>query len=533
MKRLSCLWVLVLVAAGVCTSSCVARVRSVPVRPEKVAVPEMAPLPLVPAPPQPDMQARAVREPEDAMLGRALLDRRLGFYQARLAGWQVVERQLTDLGLADRPAGWGRCLDEVGELRDQYEMASRQAGQENQDQEDGAPGQRGGELFDRDISYLGSGCDAILALGTASFAVRSAPPPTEASAQTASLPAASLLPEARQQFGLALLQAGQFEAAANVLAGEESGELLSDEDVTRLRLTADLLLAVGRVAEASGRYERLDRYGNALHGVERWVAEQLELLRDADAQSPDFPGFLAVLRAYLLFDGRQVSGELRQGVARLEEQAPASVLAKRGRRLLEMAEEKSGEWLPARLTEVDALIEAREFARALAVLDGLAAREDMDRDQQAMVHEALVKARQAKFLAEETQETSPEQEAGSAWENGLQLLDAGKYDEAIAIFTALLETGYQSQAREKLGEASDLAIKQTRGQASALFVQARQTASQERKKTVLMESWKLLKGAESRYPGATSTMLEKVRQNLGYLEDYIRQVDPALLDTAR
>ena len=542
MKRTSWLWVLGLVAAGVCTSSCGARLRSVPVRPEKAAVPQMvrqsaAGQKEVPAAPglaesAPVGQPPPVCEPADAMAGQEMLGRRLRFYEARLAGWQAVEGQVAALGLADRPAGWGRCLAEVGELHDQYEMASRQVAPDGQSQDSVALGRWVGELLDRDVGYLGSGCEAVLAMGTAALAGRPEAKAPAVGERSASLPAAPLPPEARRQFGLALLRAGQLEAAANVLAGEGGGESSPNDDMAGPRLTADLLLAVGRVAEARSHYEMLGRACSALPGVDRWVADQLELLRGADVQSAAFPGFLAVLRAYLVSDGQRVPDDLREGVARLEAQAPSSGLARQGRRLLEMAEEKGGVGLPERLAEVDRLVETREFARGLAILEGLATRDDLNPAQQAMVRDALLKVRKAKFLAEETQ-PPPEQEVAGQWENGVQLLESRKYDEAIAIFTALLETGDQAQAKEKLGEASDLAIKEIRGQASALFVQARQTASLERKKSLLMESWKLLRGAETRYPGATVAMLEKVRQNRGYLEDYIRQVDPALLDASR
>jgi hypothetical protein len=464
------------------------------------------------------------------MAGQEMQESRLLFYQERLADWQGVEGQMAVLAHDLRPMGWYRCLDEARDLHDQYERSRQQVAPDDVALDSVPPDLRAGELLDRDITYMRSGCDAILAIGSAAFSAQPEGMAVASRARSAALPAAPPAAETRQQFALALMQGGQFEMAANVLAGAGNGVSSGSEELAMPRLTADLLLAVGRVTEARGRYEMLGRYSGDLRGVDRWVVEQQEFLRGVDTQSAAFPAFLSVLRAYLLFDGKRVPDDLREGVARLEEQAPASVPARRGRRLLEMVEEKLGDWLPGRLAEVNGLVAAQEFARALAILEGLAARDDLDPARQALVHDALAQAQKAKFLVEEARQAAPEQEAVMQLENGMQLLESRQYDEAIAFFTALLATGHQAEAREKIGQASDLAIKEIRGRASALFVQARQTNTHERKKILLMESRQLLQDALTRYPSATAAMLDKVRQNLVYLEDNIRQVDPTLLE---
>jgi hypothetical protein len=484
---------------------------------------------------------------EDVLGGANLHERRFRSYGPRLTRWQTLEQHMTALGLAERPAGWRRCLDEVRYLQQGYDVWLR----EGEGQQEGYElSLDPGHLLQRDFVYLESGCEGVFNLGSETLAgwlgrfsasidesslaatMKDSALVDEMAAHARAfyddLPASQQLPESRRQFGLALLRNGHFNAASNVLTKVETGCRWTAEEADLQQLAADLLLAQGRVAAARQRYQILSGFFRGLHSTDRWVSGQLNLLESTEVRTAGFPAYLKALRSYLLFDGEQIPNELRQGVWHLEDTAPESMLARSGHRMLELAEDRVRDTVEHQLREADALVDRRDFARARVILEALEGRDDLDTSTQLIVEDALAKVRLVESLDHETQRMVQEQERAIQWENGLNLLDLHQFDEAIAVFGTLQGSSYEEQAREKIVEASNQAAKQLRRQASALFVQARGANLPDRKKALLLESWQLLKGIETRYPGAT--ILEKVRQNTVYLEDYIRQVDPSMLE---
>ena len=118
-----------------------------------------------------------------------------------------------------------------------------------------------------------------------------------------------------------------------------------------------------------------------------------------------------------------------------------------------------------------------------------------------------------------------EQEQLEKWGNASGLFDSGKYDEAIAEFSCLLDTNYGGAAREKILEAQTSMATRLRRQAATIL--ARKTDDPAQKKKLLEESWLLLNRILTTYPEAA--IIDKVRQNQAQIELQLKQLDPALL----
>ena len=479
-------------------------------------------------------------------IGLELAAARQRSYETRFGKWEEVERQMAVFGFEDRPPGWLVCLEEVQALRDQYNYWLQNI------QERRIASYEDVAFLQRDMQFLESGCGEVFSLGQDALsgwlgrladAFLDQGEPSEDAwpglgiegelAATArylyvTMPEQQVTAEVRRLFGLSLLASGQLDAAAGVLSGGNTPWRLEGNELHHRQLEADLLLAAGKVEEARGRYQRLGDFFSTLHNVDRWVSEQRVVLKDIDPQSPSFSLFVAVMRAYLLFDGRQVPQALRDGVERLEQLDPAGALARRGRQVLDLVEDQTFAWMRRRMDEADAYVEDKEFERAMTVLEELLAGNGRSYASQEMVRSAMERVRMAEELEMETQRLLNEQELAIQWENSLNLLDLRKYDEAIAIFMALQESDYADKAAEKIVEASSLAAKGVRRQASSIFMEARKAVDFERKQVLLLESWRMLNGIRSRYPQAT--IMDKVQQNINFLKKYIMEVDPTLLE---
>ncbi len=474
--------------------------------------------------------------------GLGTLEFRQRGYGKRRDQWQDLERQMVTLGFQERPKAWYRCLSEVQSLADQY--AALLDGRALAGVFTGEV-----ELFKKDIFYLESGCDDVRAIGkdalgrwAEQFSIESdivhAGPGQFFQGKItalemfrellAGLPEQRLEAGVRRSFALALLRSGRLEAALNLLIESNDKCQLGNDALGLRQLVADLLLATGRVDEARQHYEALEGFFSTLYGVDRWVTDQLTLLRNETTHSGSFALFLNVLRSYLLFDGKIVPVDMEKGVVGLEQAAPGSSLAARGRQLFSMIERQVLTWVESRLEKADELVEKKDFESALEILQELADLQGLGKIPDEMVREALDKVRLAQSLEVETQRMLQEQELSIKWEDGLNLLDLKQFDDAIEVFASLLDTGYQNQAKEKIVEASNMAAKLLRRQASSLFVEARKAIDPDRKKVLLRESLDLLRTIGSRYP--ETEILEKVRQNLNYLEEYIGRLDPTLLE---
>ena len=119
------------------------------------------------------------------------------------------------------------------------------------------------------------------------------------------------------------------------------------------------------------------------------------------------------------------------------------------------------------------------------------------------------------------------QELQNQWNNGMLLTKGGRYDEALAVFTNLLDTEYSIKAESKIKEISLEAAKADRRKAAELFIRFTKTSEPESKKKLLVESRKLLKNILIKYPEVE--IAPKVLGNIKRVEQEMNAIDPNLV----
>ena len=102
-----------------------------------------------------------------------------------------------------------------------------------------------------------------------------------------------------------------------------------------------------------------------------------------------------------------------------------------------------------------------------------------------------------------------------------------EYEEALKVFTELLETEYSSKAKQKIDEISLQAAKADRRKAADLFIRFTKTTDLESKKKLLVESRKLLKNILVKYPEVE--IVPKVMGNIERVEQEMTAIDPNLI----
>jgi tetratricopeptide (TPR) repeat protein len=131
------------------------------------------------------------------------------------------------------------------------------------------------------------------------------------------------------------------------------------------------------------------------------------------------------------------------------------------------------------------------------------------------------------FEVEESKRMAVEEAMHEIWSEGQTLLRSKEYDQAIEVFSTLLETTYAERANDKIVEASQLAAQEDRRKAAELFVRATKTNDQESRVALLLQSRELLKGILQKYQ--QSGLVEKAERNLRRIEQEIMVIDPSLL----
>ena len=213
-------------------------------------------------------------------------------------------------------------------------------------------------------------------------------------------------------------------------------------------------------------------------------------------------------------------------VEKLEELYPASPLTARARDMFGKIEDSQREWLKSEMDRVDQYLAEHDFYQAKSLLELLLVG-DLETSSLELVQQAMDNAIRAEQQYIIETRLSEAQNQAEKWDKAVNMLDSGKYDQAISEFTALFNTDYDVPAREKIKEAMEAAATQMRRQAANLFIKARKAEGDDEKKKYLEESWSLLNKIIISYPQVT--IIDKVRQNQDLIEQQIAQLDPQLL----
>lgn len=109
------------------------------------------------------------------------------------------------------------------------------------------------------------------------------------------------------------------------------------------------------------------------------------------------------------------------------------------------------------------------------------------------------------------------------WGEAEAALQASEYDKAIALFSDLLNTSMDTQAREKIKKVSLTAGQEARQEAAIFFQRAKSTTNLRVKRQHLLSSQKILKGILQKYPHAG--LDTKVKRNLSRVEKELTALD--------
>ena len=476
---------------------------------------------------------------------RDAIEQRLRLYEDKLWSWNILENQMAEWGIEDqRPSGWYACLKQLERLVTNYSKVRdiRSGDIQAEDLEAG---------YWLDIEYLESNCDEvyeIVAAAEVNWTGQFADSQAEQLAANVkhlaengkdkealqayhdlitTFPNYTIQPSLSKSHSLALIRTGQLDKAVSVLQQSLKGLGPQQDNLFMLRLYADLLLATSNVEEAKLQYLRLADVFTEVKDYDRWVADQLALLKNIEGYDNELVSFIAVMQAYVAFDGMHVPSSLRRRVDQLESQYPASIIANRARNILWQVEEQAGTWVGRKLVKVDSLVENKEYQKAVAILEGLLDGQ-LPPEIKDVVQKTLDDVKLAEVEEQKAKQLLLEQARTMQWDEATRLFEMRQYDTAIAAYTLLLDTDYEDQAKEKIKDAANLAASEMRRTAANLFVKARRTGSQEQRKALMLESWQLLNQIPIKYPDAE--ILDKVAENIKILEDQIRILEPELLE---
>jgi hypothetical protein len=133
----------------------------------------------------------------------------------------------------------------------------------------------------------------------------------------------------------------------------------------------------------------------------------------------------------------------------------------------------------------------------------------------------------AEAVENETGKMARMQDLQNQWNNGMLLANGERYEEAIDVFTSLLDTEYSTRAVAKIKELSLDAANADRRKAADLFIRFTKTTDLESRKKLLVESRKYLKNILVKYPEVE--IASKVRGNIERVEQEMNAIDPNLV----
>ncbi|MCP4339734.1 MAG: hypothetical protein GY799_12795 [Desulfobulbaceae bacterium] len=331
-------------------------------------------------------------------------------------------------------------------------------------------------------------------------------------------------------YGNALMYLHQEEKAAEVYQQVVDQMSNSDEQATDLvslrKMLADLYTASGNYRSAATEYKKISEDYLNLGRLEEWSKLQLSILDRSQDGSPELKEFSEMLRDYLGFIPERDGYMIIWQTEKFQSSYPYSPVASNVDFIRDSVTEAADNWFNGFMAEVDKLASEKKFAKALRLL------ETMPTDIVSADKQIVIKAKHEELLLEEAVENETGkmakiQELQNQWNNGMLLTKGGRYDEAIAVFTNLLDSEYSIKAESKIKEISLEAAKADRRKAAELFIRFTKTSEPESKKKLLVESRKLLKNILIKYPEVE--IAQKVLGNIKRVEQEMNAIDPNLV----
>lgn len=338
---------------------------------------------------------------------------------------------------------------------------------------------------------------------------------------------------ARLSYANALMYLHQEEAAAEMylqIVEQMSASKEQSTDLISLRkMLADLYTASGNFIAAEAQYKKISGDYNKVGEIEEWSQLQLSILERSLQGSPELTEYSGLLRNYLGFIPEKDGYKIVWQAEKFLQNYPYSAVASNADIIKTTALARADEWLNSFLAEVDASAEENKYQEAVDLL-GTIPDDIIDEKKQVTLKARMDELMLAEAVDRETQKLARVQELQRKWNSGMLLVKGERFDEAIDIFTEMLETEYGVKAEEKIDEVSLLAARADRRKAADLFIRYTKTEDVEAQKKLLIESRRMLKDILVKYPEVDIT--EKVRGNIKRVEQEMNSIDPNLLSIA-
>ena len=331
-------------------------------------------------------------------------------------------------------------------------------------------------------------------------------------------------------YGNALMYLHQEEKAAEVYQQVVNQMTDSDEQATDLvslrRVLADLYTASGNYRLAATEYKNISQDYLKIGQLEEWSKLQLSILDRSKDGSPELKQFSDVLRNYLGFiperDGYKIIWQAEKFLASY----PYSPVVSNVELIKDSVKAAADKWFNGLLGEVNNLGQEKQFAKALKLLETVPT-DIVGPEKQLVINSKKEELQLAEAVENETGKMVRMQDLQNQWNNGMLLAKGGRYEEAIVVFTNLLDTEYSTKAEAKIKELSIDAAKVDRRKAADLFIRFTKTSDIESKKKLLVESRKLLKNILIKYPDVD--IASKVAGNIERVEQEMNKIDPNLV----
>ena len=337
---------------------------------------------------------------------------------------------------------------------------------------------------------------------------------------------------AKIKYGNALMYLHQEGKATEVYREVVDQMSDSDEQATDLvslrKILADLYTAAGDYESAKVQYKKISEDYQNLGQLEEWSKLQLSILDRSLDDSPELNEYSSMLRNYLGFIPDQDGYKIVWQADKFLSNYPYSAVASNVDFIRESAMLRADDWFNSFIGVVDSLGAEKKFDEALELLETIPT-EIIDADKQLQVRGKNEELLLAAAVERETDKMALIQELQHQWNNGMLLVKAGRYDEAIDVFTNLLDSEYGVKAENKIKEISMQAAKADRKKAAGLFIRFTKTTDLESRKKLLIESRTLLQNILIKYPDAEIT--SKVKGNIARVEQEMNLIDPNLINS--
>lgn len=331
-------------------------------------------------------------------------------------------------------------------------------------------------------------------------------------------------------YGNALMYMHQEEKAAGMYKQVVDQMSSSEEQATDLvslrKVLADLYTASGNYKAAETQYKKISEDYQNLGRHEEWSKLQLSILDRSMEDSPELIEYSALLRNFLGFIPEQDGYTVVWQAEKFLNNYPYSPVASNADYIKEIATQMADNWFNGFIAEVDGLKDAKKFQEALELLETLPT-DIISTDKQIGVKEKNEELLLTEAVEKETEKMALIQELQHQWNNGMVLVKDGRYDEAIVVFTNLLDTEYSTKAERKINEIALEAAKKDRKKAAQIFVRFTKTTDPESRKKLLLECRKVLKAILVKYPEVD--IAPKVLGNIKRVEQEMNAIDPTLI----